>query len=184
MTAPLDTLLLDDIRFAAQRSLDRGLAPATVAATLAESFVAFAAAAGDDMTADAALVTAFIETAADAVARNADAIVVGDPEDVPGITRDAPERFHGGIAWRQLGREQRRRIGGLALDLVVAWLGIDRVGALTPAARGYERAETAAIGALVDEAAAALRLDGREPVPVPAIAGTVLRLVVNQEESA
>lgn len=184
MSAPLDRLLLDDIRFAGQRSLDRGLAPSTVAATLAESFVAFAAAAGDDMTADAALVTAFIETAADAVARRADAIVVGDPEEVPGTTRHAPDRFHGGVAWRCLGQEHRRRIGGLALELVVAWLGIDRVGAQTTAARPYDRAKTAAIAALVEEVEDALDLSRRDQVPVPALAGTVLRLVASEEESA
>lgn len=183
MNHVLDNVLLDDIRFAAVRSLDRGIAPATVAATLAESFVAFAAAAGDDMTADAAIVTAFVETAADAVSRRAAAIEAGTPEDMPGTTRNAPDRFHGGVAWRQLGQEQRRRIGGLALELAVAWLGIDAAGAQTAASRPFEKAEGAAIAALIDETIDALRLPPSAPVPVPALAGTVLR-IVGQEESA
>lgn len=179
-----DSVLLDDIWFAGRRALDRGLAPATVAATVGEAFVAFTQAAGDDIENGADLVTAFVDTVADVVNRRAAAIAAGEPEPVPERDPLAPVRFHGGEAWRELGQERRRRIGSLALELVVAWHGIDGTGLGSPEAEPFERAERAAVEHLVDAVLEALRIAPGDRPTVPSLAGAVARLVVDNGESA
>lgn len=89
------------------------------------------------------------------------------------------ERFDGAAAWATLDEESQAKIGAIALELVVAWHGIEN-NSSDMLDRLHDAAETALNGLLVDavsQASTALAelLDAFDP-PVPSLLGPICRV--------